>query len=222
MHMQPATRAPPAPPHLPRSFLEKIALHIAKNFLLEFGALDSATRVPLILGIWGGKGQGKTFQTELCFKKLGCGCWAVRVGALAVLLPLCGAACLWCGGERLWRLAWASCVWASLLLGWGCRHGAPGSRARAAQLRSKGLARGQGRRNRAAQGSADNMYAWPAGSLPAQPAHTHTALTPCTHPAHTPALCTAARSVEPIIMSAGELENEWAGVPGKLIRERYR
>ncbi|EFN56322.1 hypothetical protein CHLNCDRAFT_144763 [Chlorella variabilis] len=80
-------------------FLEKIALHIAKNFLLEFGALDSATRVPLILGIWGGKGQGKTFQTELCFKKLG---------------------------------------------------------------------------------------------------------------------------VEPIIMSAGELENEWAGVPGKLIRERYR
>lgn len=28
-------------------------------------------RVPLILGIWGGKGQGKSFQTELTFKKMG-------------------------------------------------------------------------------------------------------------------------------------------------------
>ena len=28
-------------------------------------------KVPLILGIWGGKGQGKTFQTELAFRKLG-------------------------------------------------------------------------------------------------------------------------------------------------------
>jgi hypothetical protein len=28
--------------------------------------------------------------------------------------------------------------------------------------------------------------------------------------------------VEPIIMSAGELEHEWAGTPGKMIRERYR
>ena len=33
--------------------------------------------------------------------------------------------------------------------------------------------------------------------------------------------CLAAR-VEPIIMSAGELEHEWAGTPGRLIRERYR
>ena len=27
--------------------------------------------MPLILGIWGPKGCGKTFQTELAFKKLG-------------------------------------------------------------------------------------------------------------------------------------------------------
>ncbi|PSC73399.1 ribulose bisphosphate carboxylase oxygenase chloroplastic [Micractinium conductrix] len=80
-------------------FLEKVALHIAKNFLIDAGSFDSSLRCPLILGIWGGKGQGKSFQTELCFKKLG---------------------------------------------------------------------------------------------------------------------------VEPIIMSAGELEHEWAGTPGKLIRERYR
>ena len=29
------------------------------------------TRVPLVMGIWGPKGQGKSFQAELVFKKLG-------------------------------------------------------------------------------------------------------------------------------------------------------
>jgi hypothetical protein len=52
-------------------FLDAVALHIAKNFLSEFGCFDRMTRIPLILGIWGGKGQGKSFQTELVFKKLG-------------------------------------------------------------------------------------------------------------------------------------------------------
>ena len=32
----------------------------------------------------------------------------------------------------------------------------------------------------------------------------------------------APRRIEPIIMSAGELESEWAGAPGRLIRDRYR
>ncbi|KAL3634072.1 hypothetical protein CASFOL_021126 [Castilleja foliolosa] len=41
--------------------------HIVKNFM--FHLLNA--RVPLILGIWGGKGQGKTFQTELIFRALG-------------------------------------------------------------------------------------------------------------------------------------------------------
>ena len=94
-----------------RSFLERVTLHITKNYLIDAGAFDSQTRVPLLLGIWvrvavggqairtgpaarsewhragaglelarastlmfcaqGGKGQGKTFQTELAFKKLG-------------------------------------------------------------------------------------------------------------------------------------------------------
>lgn len=27
--------------------------------------------MPLILGIWGGKGQGKTFQCSLAYKKMG-------------------------------------------------------------------------------------------------------------------------------------------------------
>lgn len=31
-----------------------------------------------------------------------------------------------------------------------------------------------------------------------------------------------ALDVEPIILSAGELESEWAGEPGQLIRSRYR
>ncbi|CAK0780317.1 hypothetical protein CVIRNUC_005010 [Coccomyxa viridis] len=52
-------------------FLEAVALHIVKNWLVDNGWLDNTIRVPLILGIWGGKGQGKSFQTELTFKKLG-------------------------------------------------------------------------------------------------------------------------------------------------------
>jgi len=47
------------------SFLDKLTLHVAKNFL-ELPKI----KVPLILGIWGGKGQGKTFQTSLAYKKL--------------------------------------------------------------------------------------------------------------------------------------------------------
>lgn len=39
---------------------------MAKNFL-ELPKI----KVPLILGIWGGKGQGKTFQCTLGYKKLG-------------------------------------------------------------------------------------------------------------------------------------------------------
>ena len=41
-------------------------MHVAKNFL-ELPKI----KVPLILGIWGGKGQGKTFQCTLAYKKLG-------------------------------------------------------------------------------------------------------------------------------------------------------
>jgi hypothetical protein len=48
------------------AFLDKMTVHIAKNFM-ELPKI----KIPLILGIWGGKGQGKTFQTELGFKKLG-------------------------------------------------------------------------------------------------------------------------------------------------------
>ena len=57
---------------------------------MDAGAFDNMCRTPLILGIWGGKGQGKTFQTELCFKKLG---W----------VAMCGVA--WRGG------AWCGVVW---------------------------------------------------------------------------------------------------------------
>merc|ERR1719390_62051 len=52
--------------YISKSFLDKFTLHIAKNFM-DLPKI----KVPLILGIWGGKGQGKTFQTELGFKKLG-------------------------------------------------------------------------------------------------------------------------------------------------------
>lgn len=47
-------------------FLDKIAVHITKNFLNIPGI-----RVPLILGVHGRKGEGKTFQCELAFEKMG-------------------------------------------------------------------------------------------------------------------------------------------------------
>lgn len=39
------------------AFLDKLSIHVAKNFM-DLPKI----KVPLILGIWGGKGQGKTFQ----------------------------------------------------------------------------------------------------------------------------------------------------------------
>jgi hypothetical protein len=48
------------------AFMDKLVVHITKNFL----TLPNI-KVPLILGIWGGKGQGKSFQAELVFAKLG-------------------------------------------------------------------------------------------------------------------------------------------------------
>ncbi|KAK7262027.1 hypothetical protein RIF29_28355 [Crotalaria pallida] len=48
-------------------FLDKVVCHIVKNFIAHL--LNA--KVPLILGIWGGKGQGKSFQTELIFQAMG-------------------------------------------------------------------------------------------------------------------------------------------------------
>jgi ribulose bisphosphate carboxylase small subunit len=47
-------------------FLDKLAVHITKNFLNLPGI-----RVPLILGIHGRKGEGKSFQCELVFERMG-------------------------------------------------------------------------------------------------------------------------------------------------------
>ncbi|KAL2940563.1 Ribulose bisphosphate carboxylase/oxygenase activase chloroplastic [Bienertia sinuspersici] len=48
------------------AFMDKLVVHITKNFL----NLPNI-KIPLILGIWGGKGQGKSFQCELVFAKMG-------------------------------------------------------------------------------------------------------------------------------------------------------
>ncbi|NEQ24239.1 MAG: AAA family ATPase [Microcoleus sp. SIO2G3] len=47
-------------------FLDKLAVHITKNYLDLPGV-----RVPLILGIHGRKGEGKSFQCELVFERMG-------------------------------------------------------------------------------------------------------------------------------------------------------
>ncbi|KAG8494623.1 hypothetical protein CXB51_012029 [Gossypium anomalum] len=46
---------------------DKVACHIVKNYLAHL----LNVKIPLILGVWGGKGQGKTFQTELIFQAMG-------------------------------------------------------------------------------------------------------------------------------------------------------
>lgn len=48
------------------AFMDKLVIHITKNYL----NLPNI-KIPLILGIWGGKGQGKSFQCELVFAKMG-------------------------------------------------------------------------------------------------------------------------------------------------------
>ncbi|KAL8050315.1 hypothetical protein ABFX02_06G075100 [Erythranthe guttata] len=48
------------------AFMDKLMVHISKNFM----KLPNI-KVPLILGVWGGKGQGKSFQCELVFAKMG-------------------------------------------------------------------------------------------------------------------------------------------------------
>jgi ribulose bisphosphate carboxylase small subunit len=47
-------------------FLDKVAIHITKNYMDLPGV-----RVPLILGVHGRKGEGKSFQCELVFKLMG-------------------------------------------------------------------------------------------------------------------------------------------------------
>jgi ATP-dependent 26S proteasome regulatory subunit len=47
------------------AFLDKLAVHITKNFLNLPGV-----KVPLILGVHGRKGEGKTFQCELVFDRM--------------------------------------------------------------------------------------------------------------------------------------------------------
>ncbi len=52
--------------YLSPRFLDKLAIHITKNYLNLVGV-----KVPLILGIHGRKGEGKTFQCELVFQQMG-------------------------------------------------------------------------------------------------------------------------------------------------------
>lgn len=53
----------------PQRFLERVAVHFARNILAGEGGIPG--QVPLILGIWGAKGGGKSFNLELCLKQMG-------------------------------------------------------------------------------------------------------------------------------------------------------
>ncbi len=60
------SRLNPMTYYIAPSFLNKLAVHITKNFLDL-----PQVKVPLILGIHGRKGEGKTFQCELAFERMG-------------------------------------------------------------------------------------------------------------------------------------------------------
>jgi hypothetical protein len=63
--------------YISKSFMDKLTLHVCKNFMKL-----PKIKIPLILGIWGGKGQGKTFQVDLVFKKLGVSSIVMSAGEL--------------------------------------------------------------------------------------------------------------------------------------------
>lgn len=63
--------------YIPPKFLDRLAVHITKNFLVL-----PNVRVPLILGIHGRKGEGKTFMCELVFKRMGLGAVYMSAGEL--------------------------------------------------------------------------------------------------------------------------------------------
>ena len=56
--------------HVPRRFIERVATHVAKNVLADKGSTRGCAPA-LILGVWGHKGCGKTFNIELACKKMG-------------------------------------------------------------------------------------------------------------------------------------------------------
>jgi len=74
--------------HCPGAFMEKVSGHLVKNLLFGGGETTTGRRgaremrnangdvvrppnVPLILGVWGGKGCGKSFNLELACKAMG-------------------------------------------------------------------------------------------------------------------------------------------------------
>ena len=59
------------------AFLEKLAIHITKNYLNI-----PNLKVPLILGVHGRKGEGKTFQCDLVFEKMGISVVQMSAGEL--------------------------------------------------------------------------------------------------------------------------------------------
>ncbi len=65
---------------IPPRFQEKVVFHITKNNLEDL--TDYFPQVPLVLGIFGGKGEGKSFLTELVLKRLGAEAIVMSAGEL--------------------------------------------------------------------------------------------------------------------------------------------
>lgn len=96
--------APPCP--------MQVALHVVKNHLADQGAFDPHVRVPLILGVWGGKGQVGAVPLGGPGQQGAGGCRAtegglgskIQVGAV----PLRGASA---ARDRAFAVCVVVCVW---------------------------------------------------------------------------------------------------------------
>jgi len=63
-------------------FMDRVGMHVIKNLMCNRVPQMKRLQIPLILGIWGGKGVGKTFQTELILKEMGVTAFVVSAGEL--------------------------------------------------------------------------------------------------------------------------------------------
>lgn len=66
----------------PERFFRRVALHVARNLLCGPEGTLNHLKVPLILGVWGHKGCGKTFNVELALKRINCHPIVISAGEL--------------------------------------------------------------------------------------------------------------------------------------------
>jgi hypothetical protein len=177
------------------AFLDKISIHVSKNFL-DLPKI----KIPLILGIWGGKGQGELtrvagFLRVRCEGEGGEGPAAWLEGQEGAVGA--GMVAVWCMGSVHYHL-WLHADELPLVTAHRCKLG---------------------RGSRATGHCQQQCCATSPLTLLLPPSFSPFLLSGKTFQCN---LAYKKLGIAPIVMSAGELESGNAGEPAKLIRQRYR